>query len=122
MSAVDLRRFRSWGRGVPEAPPCFIAGDKVPAHVGIIMDGNGRWAERRGLRREAGHRAGTENIRRVIERLCEHGVRYLTLFAFSTENWRRPRREVHALMRLPGIYLKREVRELHEAGIRLRHL
>jgi undecaprenyl diphosphate synthase len=96
--------------------------DKVPSHVAIIMDGNGRWAQMRGLRREAGHRAGTENIRRVIERLCERGVRHLTLFAFSTENWRRPKTEVRSLMRLPGFYLKREVKQLHEAGIRLRHL
>jgi undecaprenyl diphosphate synthase len=138
MSAVDLRRFRAWGRGGVEASEaeapagpvavtpvgraCLVAGDKVPVHVGIIMDGNGRWAERRGLRREAGHRAGTENIRRVIERLCERGVRNLTLFAFSTENWQRPKGEVQALMRLPGLYLRREIKQLHEAGIRLRHL
>jgi undecaprenyl diphosphate synthase len=86
------------------------------------MDGNGRWAKQRGLRREAGHRAGTENIRRVIERFGQRGVCYLTLFAFSTENWRRPSSEVSALMRLPGFYLRREVKHLHEAGVRLRHL
>jgi undecaprenyl diphosphate synthase len=94
----------------------------IPVHVAIIMDGNGRWAHERGLGRHAGHRAGTENIRRVIERLCEVGVRYLTLFAFSTENWRRPPREVRGLLRLPSLYLRREARQLHEAGIRLRHI
>jgi len=90
--------------------------------VAIIMDGNGRWARSRGLGRQAGHRAGTENIRRVLERFCEHGVRYVTLFAFSTENWRRPPREVRGLMGLAAFYLRREVRHLHDSGIRLRHL
>src|ERR1700686_196509 len=83
-----------------------LENSQVPIHVAIIMDGNGRWAHQRGLGRHAGHRAGTENIQRVIERLCEHGVRYLTLFAFSTENWRRPAREVQGLMRLPSFYLR----------------
>ncbi|HTE84440.1 MAG TPA: polyprenyl diphosphate synthase [Dehalococcoidia bacterium] len=140
MSTVDLRRFGHWGgssgrrmetgahTAIAPGPAttidhaCAPGLDKTPVHVAIIMDGNGRWAEGRGLRREAGHRAGTENIRRVLERLCERGVRYLTLFAFSTENWGRPKTEVRSLMRLPGLYLKREVRQLHEAGIRLRHL
>jgi undecaprenyl diphosphate synthase len=133
MSAVDISRLRRWSRTVPDpaaeesqGPAAFeLAGectDSTPAHVAIIMDGNGRWAQMRGLRREAGHRAGTENIRRVLERLRERDVRYLTLFAFSTENWRRPKREVNALMRLPGLYLKREMRRLHESGIQLRHI
>lgn len=140
MSAVDLRRLGPWNGTrateiaiesqagtLPQTSArldslCLPDTDRTPTHVAIIMDGNGRWAEMRGLRREAGHRAGTENIRRVIERLCERGVRYLTLFAFSTENWRRPKTEVRALMRLPGLYLKREVKQLHKAGIRLRHL
>jgi undecaprenyl diphosphate synthase len=109
-------------QGTIAAEPSADFIEKTPAHVAIIMDGNGRWAQLRGLPREAGHRAGTENIRRVIERLCERNVRYLTLFAFSTENWRRPKHEVNALMRLPGMYLKREVRRLHEAGIQIRHI
>lgn len=66
----------------------------IPEHVGIIMDGNGRWAKQRGLPRIAGHEAGTENIRRITTRAAEIGIRYLTLWAFSTENWRRPREEV----------------------------
>jgi undecaprenyl diphosphate synthase len=86
------------------------------------MDGNGRWAKERGLPRRAGHQAGTENIRRIIEFLGDRGVPYLTLYAFSTENWRRPRAEVNTLMRLLGNVIKREIRELHERGARLLHL
>jgi undecaprenyl diphosphate synthase len=94
----------------------------LPTHVAIIMDGNGRWAKERGLSRQAGHRAGTENIRRIIEFLGDRGVPYLTLYAFSTENWQRPRSEVSALMRLVGVVIKREIRELHAKGARLLHL
>jgi undecaprenyl diphosphate synthase len=94
----------------------------LPTHVAIIMDGNGRWAKERGLPRRAGHKAGTENIRRIIEFLGDRGVPYLTLYAFSTENWRRPRAEVNTLMRLLGNVIKREIRELHERGARLLHL
>ncbi|GAB4328880.1 MAG: isoprenyl transferase [Dehalococcoidia bacterium] len=95
---------------------------RVPRHVAIIMDGNGRWAKQRGLPRVAGHRAGTENIRRIIERFNEHGVEYLTLYAFSTENWNRPRAEVQALIRLLDRFLKRELDNFHRNNIRLRHL
>jgi undecaprenyl diphosphate synthase len=94
----------------------------LPNHVAIIMDGNGRWAKERGLSRQAGHRAGTENIRRIIRYLGERGVPYLTLYAFSTENWTRPRPEVRALMSLVGRVIKREIRELNERGVRLVHL
>jgi undecaprenyl diphosphate synthase len=94
----------------------------VPTHVAIIMDGNGRWAAQRRLSRQAGHRAGTENIRRVIEAFAERGVKYLTLFAFSTENWGRPRKEVDALLRLLGRVINREINALHKNGIRLRHI
>ena len=95
---------------------------RAPAHVAIIMDGNGRWARQRGLSRPAGHRAGAENIRAVIEAFADRGVKYLTLFAFSTENWGRPRKEVDALLRLPGRVINREIDALHEKGIRLRHI
>jgi undecaprenyl diphosphate synthase len=94
----------------------------LPVHVAIIMDGNGRWAKERGLSRQAGHRAGTENIRRIINYLGERGVPYLTLYAFSTENWARPRPEVRALMQLVARVIKREIKELHERGVRLVHL
>jgi len=94
----------------------------LPRHVAIIMDGNGRWAKQRGLPRLAGHRAGTENIRRVIEGFAEQGVKYLTLYAFSTENWTRPRAEVRGLLRILEEVIGRETRNLHEKGVRLRHL
>lgn len=86
------------------------------------MDGNGRWARSRGKPRLAGHRAGTENIRRVIQRFADYGVQYLTLYAFSTENWERPPYEVRGLMRLLSYFLKRETNELHKEGIRLVHI
>src|SRR6185295_6854587 len=89
-------------KDTPASEPC-------PQHVAVIMDGNSRWAEQRGLSRQAGHRAGAENIRRVIKAFAERRVRYLTLFAFSTENWGRPRREVNALLRLAGRFIDQEL-------------
>jgi undecaprenyl diphosphate synthase len=96
--------------------------EKLPQHVAIIMDGNGRWARERGLSRQAGHRAGTENIRRVIETLALYEVPILTLYAFSTENWSRPKREVSALIRLIGHFIDQELRALDENGVRLCHI
>jgi undecaprenyl diphosphate synthase len=107
-------------RTAPQAPPPLSL-TSVPDHVAIIMDGNGRWASQRGRPRLYGHRAGTENVRRVIERFGDYGVKYLTLFAFSTENWDRPRYEVRGLMALLSRFLKRETKHLHENGIRLLH-
>ncbi len=95
---------------------------KVPNHVAIIMDGNGRWAQQRGLSRRAGHKAGAENVRAVIDAFADRGVKYLTLFAFSTENWGRPKKEVDALLRLPGRVINREIDALHRNGIRLLHV
>jgi undecaprenyl diphosphate synthase len=94
----------------------------VPRHVAIIMDGNGRWARERGLPRLAGHRAGTENTRRIIEACVEFGVPVLTLYAFSTENWQRPRDEVDGLFHILGQVIDREVPNLHANGVRLRHI
>lgn len=91
-----------------------------PAHVAIIMDGNGRWARERGLPREAGHRQGVENVRRIVECAREIDLRYLTLYAFSVENWNRPRLEVNALMRLLESFLKAERKNLIEKQIRLK--
>ena len=88
-------------------------------HVGIIMDGNGRWATRRGLSRLRGHEAGVEAIRRIVEVAPKHGIGTLTLYAFSTDNWRRPKAEVAALMRLLRFYLANEVRSLVRNGVRL---
>ena len=94
----------------------------VPQHIAIIMDGNGRWAKQRGLPRAMGHRAGTENIRRIVQECKDHGVAHLTLYAFSTENWNRPGPEVHALMTILGEFIDRETRGLHREGVRIRHL
>ncbi len=96
--------------------------ENLPQHVAIIMDGNRRWARKKGLSRQAGHRAGTENIRRVIQIFARYEVPILTLFAFSTENLVRPKREVNALIRLIGHFIDRELEALHENGVRLRHL
>lgn len=93
---------------------------KIPVHLAVIMDGNGRWAQRRGLPRQAGHRAGAENLRDVC-RLCgKYGIRYLTVYAFSTENWTRPEDEVHTLMALFVEFIKRFDAEMAQEGIRLR--
>jgi undecaprenyl diphosphate synthase len=115
------RRRAPRGRTAPQKPPVLPLSE-VPTHVAIIMDGNGRWARERGLRRMAGHRAGTENIRRVIERFADYGVQCLTLYAFSTENWARPKAEVNGLMRILSRVIKRETGNFHKEGIRLRHL
>ncbi|MDI3340175.1 MAG: polyprenyl diphosphate synthase [Sphaerobacter sp.] len=94
----------------------------VPRHVAIIMDGNGRWATRRGLPRLAGHEAGTENIRRITTRAAELGIAYLTLWAFSTENWRRPKEEVDGILQILARAIERETAELHRHGAQLRHI
>jgi undecaprenyl diphosphate synthase len=91
----------------------------MPAHVAVIMDGNGRWARQRAMPRQAGHRAGVRTARLIVEACARRGIGALTLFAFSSENWRRPRREVGALMRLFIEALDREVEELHHNGVRL---
>jgi undecaprenyl diphosphate synthase len=92
----------------------------IPRHVAIIMDGNGRWAERRGLSRIEGHRAGLESVRAVVRAAHELGVRWLTLYAFSLENWNRPKPEVDELMRLLERYLELEIEEVHRNGIQVR--
>ena len=96
--------------------------DNIPQHIAIIMDGNGRWAKARNLPRTMGHKAGVETIRRVIKEADRLGVKYITLYAFSTENWKRPKDEVNALMKLLVQYLKTEVSELHKNGVVLRVL
>jgi undecaprenyl diphosphate synthase len=94
---------------------------RIPHHVGIIMDGNGRWARARGLPRQLGHRAGTENIRPVLRAATEFGIKVLTIYAFSTENWNRPSDEVSGLMTLLGEVIKRETNDLHANGVCIRH-
>ncbi len=93
--------------------------NKVPEHVAIIMDGNGRWARQKGLPRVAGHRAGVESIREVIKTSLELNIKIITLFAFSTENWKRPKKEVNFLMDLPREYLIKEINNLKEKNVRI---
>src|SRR5690606_26316564 len=99
-----------------------IENRSVPHHVAIIMDGNGRWAQKRGLPRIKGHEAGTENIRRITTRAGELGISYLTLWAFSTENWSRPADEVEGILRILAETIPREREELHRRGARIRHI
>lgn len=93
--------------------------DKVPNHIAIIMDGNGRWAKSRFLPRTAGHKAGVETIRKVLKECQRLGIKHLTLYAFSTENWKRPKIEVDTLMNLLSVYLKNEVKELHSNNVKI---
>lgn len=106
----------------PDFEPLGVAPEQVPHHVAIIMDGNGRWARARGLPRIAGHRAGTEAFRAVVRAAIEFGVRHLTMFAFSTENWKRPQSEVRGLFQLLESVIERHLDELDANGIRLRHI
>ncbi|WP_456415334.1 isoprenyl transferase [Thiolapillus sp.] len=101
-------------------PPADFFVDKIPKHLAIIMDGNGRWAEQQGKARHVGHRAGVETVRRVIEACGQQGVKVLTLFAFSSENWQRPKTEVKMLMELFFTALNREIRRMHKRNVRLR--
>ena len=96
--------------------------EKKPNHIAIIMDGNGRWAKNRGLPRLSGHRAGTENLRRTIRAFVEFGIPYLTIYAFSTENWERHSDEVEGLMHILEEVLDSELAELHQEGVRLKHI
>jgi undecaprenyl diphosphate synthase len=110
------RAVESLSRG--ESLASQLDTNKLPAHVAIIMDGNGRWAERRSLPRIAGHRAGAAAVRRTVEAAAQLGIGYLTLYAFSTENWKRPRLEVEALMRLLKEFIRKELENLQTNNIR----
>jgi undecaprenyl diphosphate synthase len=105
--------FSSSTRSIPEAPA-------VPRHIAVIMDGNGRWAKKRFMPRVAGHQRGVESLREMVRACRDLGVEYLTVFAFSSENWRRPEEEVSFLMQLFLKMLEREVRRMHENNIRLK--
>jgi len=96
--------------------------NKIPEHIAIIMDGNGRWAESRGLPRFEGHKAGTENLRQIIKTSVEFGVKHLTIYAFSTENWGRPKEEVNGLMTILETVIDRELNELDAEGVRICHI
>jgi undecaprenyl diphosphate synthase len=104
-----------------DQPPGNLPANK-PTHIAIIMDGNGRWAAAHGLHRLEGHQAGTENLRRVIRACVEFGIPYLTIYAFSTENWGRPQEEVNGLMHILEDVIDREFEELHQQGVRLVHI
>ncbi len=109
----------------PQSTPQAVLAPRfqtVPAHVGIIMDGNGRWAMRRGMPRLAGHHAGTENVRRITMVCADAGVEVLSIYAFSTENWRRPADEVLGLMRLLAQRIDKEAAELHKNNVKIRHV
>lgn len=103
-----------------ETPPHHFS--EVPAHLAIIMDGNGRWAKARGKSATSGHKAGVEAVRGVLKLCQNYGIKIVTLFAFSSENWQRPSAEVKALMLLFSTYLKREVKQMHRDGVRVRFI
>jgi undecaprenyl diphosphate synthase len=96
--------------------------ERLPRHVAIIMDGNGRWAKARGLPRTEGHRQGTENLRRILRASVEFGIEILTIYAFSTENWKRPRAEIQVLLSILEMVIDRELEELNREGVQLRHI
>ena len=96
--------------------------EQLPRHVAIIMDGNGRWATARGLPRLLGHRAGTDNVRQILEASVEFGIQYLTIYAFSTENWTRPAEEVNGLFEIMAEVIRDETEELHRNGVCVRHI
>lgn len=96
--------------------------EHVPYHLAVIMDGNGRWAKARNLPRLAGHRAGVENLRRTLRSCSEFGIKILTIYAFSTENWGRPEAEVRGLMNILETVIDRELSDLHANGVQLRHI
>ena len=104
----------------PEGANGLGAGRTVPRHVAIIMDGNGRWAQKRGLPRAAGHRAGAEAVRRALQAAADHGVEVLTIYAFSSENWRRSEEEISDLTALMRFYLERELKTLEKERVRLK--
>ncbi len=95
---------------------------KIPTHVGLIMDGNGRWATQRGLPRLAGHKAGVENVKPTVLAAKKFGIKYLTFYAFSTENWKRPQDEVSGIMNLLSIFIDKEINNLHKEGVRILHI
>lgn len=94
----------------------------LPNHIAFIMDGNGRWAKKRKLPRKAGHKAGTQNIMALLKTLGNYGIKYVTLYSFSTENWNRPKEEINAILDILGESLEKEVPELHKNGIRICHI
>ena len=124
MSEVDVSSAVAASQDVAEFSPIGATADRqiTPRHVAIIMDGNGRWAKSRGLPRIAGHREGSRAVRRTVESAIRSGVSWLTIYAFSSENWRRPAGEITDLTGLLRRYLRSEVAELKQSGVRLRFI
>ncbi len=118
LTAVSVPRTLCGATAVVDAP---VAPHGI-RHLAIIMDGNGRWAKARNLPRLAGHKAGTDNLHRILRACKDQGIRIVTLYAFSTENWNRPRDEVEGLMKLLETSLERELESLHREGVQIRHL
>lgn len=115
-----IKRIRSWWMHKDSPKPMDITTDNIPEHVAIIMDGNGRWAKRLGLPRIVGHHNGMKAVKRATIAADELGIKYLTMYAFSTENWKRPKDEVDFLMRLPQEFLAIELDELIERNVQIR--
>jgi undecaprenyl diphosphate synthase len=117
----DMSRGQAEALQAAEGHDPRAGGDApVPAHVAVIMDGNGRWANRRGLPRVEGHRRGVEAVRGVVRSAIEAGVRYLTVYSFSSENWTRPASEIGELMRLLRVFIRSDLADLHKNGVRVR--
>ena len=114
MTIVTKKDYR-----LPRQPPPL---EKVPTHVAMIMDGSGRWAKQRGLPRAEGHRRGARNVRPIIRAAIDLGLKVMTIYAFSTENWLRPRREVMVLMRLLEMMIDHELLGMHDDGVQIRHI
>ena len=121
VAALFKRPTRRYSRTIDFSLPSprMSSNPDVPQHVAIIMDGNGRWARDRGLPRREGHRAGAESVREAVEACKEIGIKFLTLYAFSSENWNRPQTEIKALMELLERFLKKKTPEMHKQGVRL---
>lgn len=122
MASTKKMRSSKFEDTSPKTNGAALQDRGVPRHVAIIMDGNGRWATKRGLPRLAGHDAGTENIRRITRKAVDLGIRYLTLWAFSTENWSRPQEEVQHILHVLSDAIGRETQELHREQAQLRHI
>lgn len=115
-----IKRIQAWLSRKDRQQPVEISPDNIPRHVAVIMDGNGRWAKRRGLPRVVGHQNGMKAVKRATIAADELGIEFLTMYAFSTENWKRPKEEVDYLMRLPGEFLAIELDELIEKNVQVR--
>ncbi len=123
-ATLKARAVNNPGNGVGEsavAPKHIVGGnDRLPTHIAVIMDGNGRWAQERGLPRTQGHRAGLDALRLCIQGAGDRGIRYLTIFAFSSENWSRPKSEIDDLMGLLKTFIRRDLKKLHKNGVQVR--